>query len=940
MPSNVIERVDLFLRAGKYPEGASKSSKAVTRAASKHFVFKDDCLWRTYRGRLLKVVRSDEEMREILTRYHNDNNHTGRVRMVKEIMERTHVEPSTQPVQFCLAYGCEASSYIRPDLSFYRFPKEPGQRSQWLSVAQRDEGSLRFNSYLCSQHFDESCFTLGDEGQMTLSSDAVPTIMFVAVADNKICVPTDEDFLRSDTLEDLLSTAAAAAAANSTDPPDAASLSFDLPTQLQDHQYSLPTPDEDHRKAPPLKEDIRRNTVVKQSFTTYNHIARYLSHRVLPMLSKKSRNALKRMAKRFGLIDGVLMYTRVSPPVRVPRSREEVNNILQRFHDDRGHYGQGICQREITKNFYWSTMTRDLAAWISSCSTCVNRTKRRWLRCSIHTCHNCCGPVERRLGLTFHTFPLHNTTLLDQWLKAVGRPHWYPRLWSSICSKHFTEDCFEQVDNKVSLRPDAVPTLLIHSSPAVTGPGAYFDKYDTVEHYLRTRTYPSGLSFVEKNTFRRFCRKFVIKDDQLHMAHGDRVRLVLRSREQVEVALNDYHNELNHLDASKCLRLLNERFFWKTMRPDVIQWISGCSMCSRKNKKKLETSLRSDAAGSAVLLSGREDDEDDDGEIDEGKGREDDEERQRLLEFTDSQDKSAHPVNTLSFKPEITVVLQDKSRVQDQPQARTQSDDQEVTFDPQATVSTHTLSEVPAPPVSQKKRSSSQLHVHSSASCPAKRSKELDVSSTSFSSGQEPVVAASTKPWPVFTIASSATVQTATAPTDSNSSALHQKPSKPLARTIIQQCSQAKVKVKPPLDGAEAQWAEIQQGMVVYVCFYHGATEDVTHEMANTLMSTKFFRKTARHSVSVLDLPGSVLFIPQESLQGVLSSGRRMQYQGGCEKWQGAQLFSSLVLACRELMHRSTKCTDAGVSVEQGVYGQKQEIVLNSAEPLTHLLEF
>lgn len=35
--------------------------------------------------------------------------------------------------------------------------------------------------------------------------------------------------------------------------------------------------------------------------------------------------------------------------------------------------------------------------------------------------------------------------------------------------------------------------------------------------------------------------------------------------------------------------------------------------------------------------SGREDDEDDDGEIDEGKGREDDEERQRLLEFTDSQ---------------------------------------------------------------------------------------------------------------------------------------------------------------------------------------------------------------------------------------------------------------------------------------------------------------
>lgn len=27
---------------------------------------------------------------------------------------------------------------------------------------------------------------------------------------------------------------------------------------------------------------------------------------------------------------------------------------------------------------------------------------------------------------------------------------------------------------------------------------------------------------------------------------------------------------------------------------------------------------------------------------------------------------------------------------------------------------------------------------------------------------------------------------------------------------------------------------QIQEGMVVYVCFFHGATEDVTHQMGNT----------------------------------------------------------------------------------------------------------
>lgn len=53
MPSNVIERVDLFLRAGKYPEGASKSSKAVTRAASKHFVFKGIIILNTVNFRYL-----------------------------------------------------------------------------------------------------------------------------------------------------------------------------------------------------------------------------------------------------------------------------------------------------------------------------------------------------------------------------------------------------------------------------------------------------------------------------------------------------------------------------------------------------------------------------------------------------------------------------------------------------------------------------------------------------------------------------------------------------------------------------------------------------------------------------------------------------------------------------------------------------------------------
>lgn len=122
MPSfELLDKVELFLRTRTFPAGTAKSAKRVTRAASKHYVYRgmqytvicsilvvksmfcsvkyyyinwlplilcplDGLLWRSYRGRFLRVVRSDEEVRELLTRYHDNNNHAGRSRAVKEIM--------------------------------------------------------------------------------------------------------------------------------------------------------------------------------------------------------------------------------------------------------------------------------------------------------------------------------------------------------------------------------------------------------------------------------------------------------------------------------------------------------------------------------------------------------------------------------------------------------------------------------------------------------------------------------------------------------------------------------------------------------------------------------------------------------------------------------------------------------------------------------------
>ena len=72
----------------------------------------------------------------------------------------------------------------------------------------------------------------------------------------------------------------------------------------------------------------------------------------------------------------------------------------------------------------------------------------------------------------------------------------------------------------------------------------------------------------------------------------NRVLRVLRSREEVNEVLTEFHNELNHLDFKKCMRLLNERVYWESMRADAARWIENCDGCSasgpRKKKPRLD----------------------------------------------------------------------------------------------------------------------------------------------------------------------------------------------------------------------------------------------------------------------------------------------------------------------------------------------------------------
>nr|XP_010304898.1 PREDICTED: probable D-tyrosyl-tRNA(Tyr) deacylase 2 [Balearica regulorum gibbericeps] len=137
----------------------------------------------------------------------------------------------------------------------------------------------------------------------------------------------------------------------------------------------------------------------------------------------------------------------------------------------------------------------------------------------------------------------------------------------------------------------------------------------------------------------------------------------------------------------------------------------------------------------------------------------------------------------------------------------------------------------------------------------------------------------------------------------------------------------------------EPQQTPIQRGLVIYICFFKGADEDLIPKIVNMLLNVKLSENGSGEYVSVLDLPGDVLIIPQATLGGKLK-GRKMQYHANIEKEKGLELYSQFVTLCEKELAANTKCMEAGALVKHGTYGNRQVLKLDTNGPYTHLIEF
>lgn len=103
----------------------------------------------------------------------------------------------------------------------------------------------------------------------------------------------------------------------------------------------------------------------------------------------------------------------------------------------------------------------------------------------------------------------------------------------------------------------------------------------------------------------------------------------------------------------------------------------------------------------------------------------------------------------------------------------------------------------------------------------------------------------------------------------------------------------------------------------------------------STLLNLRLSESDSGKMVSLLELPGNLLIVPQATLGGK-AKGRAMQYHNNISKDDGLRLYSTFVSLCEKELVAAAP----GVTVKHGTYGNRQVLKLDTNGPYTHLMEF
>lgn len=112
---------------------------------------------------------------------------------------------------------------------------------------------------------------------------------------------------------------------------------------------------------------------------------------------------------------------------------------------------------------------------------------------------------------------------------------------------------------------------------------------------------------------------------------------------------------------------------------------------------------------------------------------------------------------------------------------------------------------------------------------------------------------------------------------------------------LIQRVTSASVTV------AEQRIAEIEQGLLVLLAVEKKDDGEIAEKMAEKLLNYRIFADTQdKMNLSVSDISGSVLLVPQFTLAAETQKGLRPGFSNAAKPEKGLELFSQLVDIMRE----------------------------------------
>ncbi len=143
-------------------------------------------------------------------------------------------------------------------------------------------------------------------------------------------------------------------------------------------------------------------------------------------------------------------------------------------------------------------------------------------------------------------------------------------------------------------------------------------------------------------------------------------------------------------------------------------------------------------------------------------------------------------------------------------------------------------------------------------------------------------------------------------------------------RAVIQRVSHARVLIRGEVVG------QIGRGLLALVSFGHDDTDEDLQFMVNKIAGLRMFEdEQGRMNLSVEDIGGGILVVPNFTIHGDCRKGRRPSFTAAAPPEQAEELFDQFV----------RMMADRGLTTASGKFGAHMHVELVNDGPVTLLLD-